>query len=84
MSRLPNFPFRVLVTKRPMTGSTNLPPIENHNYENMAGAICFRDIALRRPNTKMVAIVVVLDETTPTNHREVEQPSWPINGTRRG
>ena len=70
MSRIPNFPFRVMVTKKPMTGSTQLPPIENRNYENLAGAIAYRDTALRRPNTKLVEIVCVLDETTPNNHRD--------------
>jgi hypothetical protein len=77
MSRIPNFPFRVLVTKRPMAGSTQLPPVENHNYENMAGAIAYRDVALRRPNTKLVQIVMVLDETSPSNH--FDRDGLPIN-----
>ena len=70
MSRIPNFPFRVLVTKKPMAGSTQLPPVENHNYGELAGAIAYRDTALRRPNTKMVEVVFVLDQTTPMNHRD--------------
>ena len=69
MSRIPNFPFRVLVTRKPMNGSTQLPPIEVHNYQAMAGAIAYRDTALRRPNTKLVEIVMMLDETTPSDHR---------------
>jgi hypothetical protein len=70
MSRLPNYPFRVCVHKKPMNGSTQLPPVENHNYAVMAGAISYRDIALRRPNTRLVEVLVVLDETTPNLHRE--------------
>jgi len=70
MSRIPNFPFRVVITKKPMTGSTQLPPVENHNYESLAGAIAYRDTALRRPNTRKIEVVMVLDETTPTNHRD--------------
>ena len=69
MSRIPSFPFRVMVTKKPMHGSTVLPPIENHNYESLAGAISYRDTALCRPNTRKVEVVMVLDETTPSTNR---------------
>jgi hypothetical protein len=70
MSRVANFPFRVVITRKPMAGSTQLPPLETHNYENLAVAIAYRDTALRRSNTRLVQIVCVLDETSPTNHRD--------------
>ena len=75
MSRLPSYPFRVLVYKN---GTINME-IETHNYQAMAGAIAYREIALRRPNTKLVEIVVVLDETTPTNHLSVLTAAMQIN-----
>lgn len=63
MSRIPFYPFRTVVIKRPV--GEGQPQVENHNYQNLAGAIAYRDIALRRPNTKRVEVVMVLDESTP-------------------
>lgn len=66
MSRIPpGFPFRTVVTKKP--NGDRQPQIEQHNYTNLAGAMAYRDIALRRPNTRKVEIIMVLDESTP-NH----------------
>jgi hypothetical protein len=67
MSRVPSLPFRTVVFKSPMRGSQNHPPPENHNYANLAGAIAYRDIALRRPNTRRVEVVMILDESTPSH-----------------
>lgn len=65
MSRIPNFPFRCIVYKKPMAGSQHVPPAENHNYANLAGAIAYRAIALRRPQTKRVEVIMVMDESSP-------------------
>lgn len=68
MSRVPSLPFRCTVFKKPMATSSQLHPVpENHNYANLAGAIAYRDIALRRPNTRKVEITMVLDESTPSH-----------------
>lgn len=64
MSRIPSYPFRVIVIKKSVG---NAPPqTETHNYAGLAGAITYRDTALRRPNTKRVEIHVVIDESTPS------------------
>jgi hypothetical protein len=67
MARVPSYPFRCIVTKKPVGAA--MPHTENHNYESLPGAWAYRDIALRRPNTKRVEIVMVLDESTPS-HKE--------------
>lgn len=82
MSRIPTFPFRVLVHKKAM-GSGQLPPVEIHNYTSFAGAVTYRTIALRRPNTRLVEIVMVIDETTPASYREDEEVNG-ANGARKG
>lgn len=63
MSRVPSLPYRVLVTKKKVGDAA--PQLEQHSYSSLAGAIVYRDIALRRPNTFKVETVMVLDETTP-------------------
>jgi hypothetical protein len=63
MSRIPSFPFRVIVIKKAVGNAQ--PQSETHNYAELAGAIVYRDTALRRPNTKRVEIHCVLDESTP-------------------
>lgn len=63
MSRIPSFPFRCVITRKPV--GDNQPAIETHNYSNLAGAIAYRDIALRKQSTKRVEVVAVLDESTP-------------------
>lgn len=67
MSRIPSFPFRTVVTNKPV--GDRPPQIEQHNYTSLAGAIVYRDIALRRQKTKKVEVVMVIDESTP-GHRE--------------
>lgn len=68
MSRIPSYAYRVAVIKKPV-GLVNSQQVENHNYTNLAGAIAYRDIALRRSNTKRVEVLMVLDESSP-GHRE--------------
>lgn len=67
MPRVPT-PFRVVVTTRVGSdGSRQI--IESHNYASLAGAITYRDIALKKRNTRRVEVLMVLDESTPS-HRE--------------
>ena len=68
MARIPALPYRVVVHKKPMSSGA-LPPVEQHNYSSLPGATSYRDTALRRPNTKRVEVILVLDESTP-DHRE--------------
>jgi hypothetical protein len=63
MARIPSYPYRVVVTKKPVGGQQ--PALEQHNYESLPGAWAYRDTALRRPNTRKVEILMVLDESTP-------------------
>lgn len=64
MARVPAYPYRVIVTKRPAGLGGNLQ-FETHNYASLPGAWAYRDIALRRPNTRKVEVLMVLDESTP-------------------
>lgn len=66
MSRIPALPYRVVVTRKRHTSGI-YPPQETHNYASMAGAIAYRDIALRRPSTHKVETLLVLDESTPSH-----------------
>lgn len=61
MSRIPQYAYRVVTHVELVRGRRT---IEQHNYNNLAGAIAYRDIVLRRPTTKKVEVLVVLDETT--------------------
>jgi hypothetical protein len=45
-------------------GPGNTEQTEQHNYANLPGAMAYRDTALKRPNTKKVEVVLVLDEAT--------------------
>lgn len=65
MSRIPSIPYRVIVTVR--AGERQW--VESHNYTNLAGAIAYRDIALRKQFTRKVEVLCVLDESTPS-HKE--------------
>lgn len=67
MARIPALAYRVLVSKHPVGAA--LPAIEQHSYDSLPGAWAYRDIALRRRNTRKVEVVLVLDESTPT-HRD--------------
>jgi hypothetical protein len=80
MARIPSLPFRVVVHKKPVGAAPPVP--ENHNYPDLPGAWAYRDIALRRPNTRKVEIVMVLDESTPDHHASAVQPN--TNGGRNG
>ena len=64
MAQIPKLAFRCFVTKKPL-GQGGPPQFEQHNYENLPGAWAYRDIALKRPNTKKVEILLVIDESTP-------------------
>jgi hypothetical protein len=61
MARVPAYAFRCTVTK---TGPRNTQQTEQHNYTNLPSAMSYRDTALKRPNTKKVEVVLVLDEAT--------------------
>lgn len=63
MSQLPKYPYRVVVTRRLGFDLAS----ETHNYENLAGAYAFRDIALSKPMTRKVQILLVIDEATPSH-----------------
>ena len=63
MARIPAYPYRVIVTR---TNGGAQQHIETHNYANLPGAWAFRDIALRKQNTKRVETVMVIDESTPS------------------
>jgi hypothetical protein len=67
MSRIPSLPYRVVVHKRAVGLQPPVP--ENHNYDNLPGAFAYRDIALRRSNTRKVETILVLDESTP-DHKD--------------
>lgn len=66
MSRIPSYPFRCVVYRKPIVGGS-YPPAENHNYANLAGAIAYREIALRKGTTRKVEIVVIMDESSPAH-----------------
>ena len=63
MARIPAYAYRVIVYKR--NGTSAAQHIETHNYTSLPGAWAYRDIALRRQNTRKAEIVMVLDESTP-------------------
>lgn len=66
MSRIPSFPYRCVVYRKPLAGGSARPVPENHNYTNLAGAIAYREIALRKGSTHKVEIIMVMDESTPS------------------
>lgn len=69
MARVPSHPFRVIVHKSNGNGGMH-PTLEQHNYTSLPGAIAYRDIALGRTNTRKVEVVMVLDESTPSQREE--------------
>jgi hypothetical protein len=77
MARVPAYPYRVVVYRKPI--GANPPQIENHNYTDLPGAIAYRSIALGKHTTKRVEVVMVLDESTPDHRDSVD---FPINGHR--
>ena len=76
MARVPSLPFRVIVSKRTGIGTAAGLSFETHDYPDLPGAWSYRDTALRRPNTRKVEIVMVLDESTP-DHRDGEAIKHP-------
>lgn len=81
MSRVPRYPFRVLVTRTPIEGKQQT---ESHNYTSLAGAIAYRDTALRKPHTKKVDVCMVIDETTPSTCNNIEVEHLNIRSYRAG
>lgn len=74
MSRVPAYPFRCIVTRklRDLSGIA-CQTIEQHNYATLAGAWDYRNIMLARSDTYKVEIIMVIDESTPTHHRNETQ-----------
>lgn len=77
MARIPNFPFRVIVTQR--LGATQQQT--SYNEENIVGAMARRDMELRRDRTKRVQIVLIIDESTPDHHLD-ESTRYQRNANR--
>lgn len=66
MSRIPpKAAFRVIVYIR--AGERQW--MESHNYDNLAGAMAYRNIALCKKFTRKVETLMVLDESSP-NHKD--------------
>lgn len=63
MARIPKYPYRV-VTHYKLGDRLHH---DQHNYENLAGAIAYREIALRKQRTVKVEVLMVLDESTPAH-----------------
>jgi len=66
MSHLPKYPFRVVVFRR--NGEKQWQ--ESHNYENLIGAIHYRDIVFRKGNVTRIEILMVLDESFRSSNNE--------------
>ena len=62
MALVPKCPFRVNLYSR----LGDHLRIEHHNYETLRGAMSYRDALLTRPRTTRVEVLMVLDESTPT------------------
>jgi hypothetical protein len=62
MALVPKCPFRVNLYSR----LGDHLRIEHHNYETLRGAMSYRDVLLTRPRTTRVEVLMVLDESTPT------------------
>ena len=60
MSRIPLYAYRVVVHVELAGGNRRQ---EQHNYSSLAGAVAYREIALRKRHTKKVEILMVIDET---------------------
>jgi UDP-N-acetylenolpyruvoylglucosamine reductase len=69
MSRVPSLPFRVVVQPKAHQGGS-LPPAETHTFENMATAFAYRDEAIKKPRTRVVTVLMVLDEATPLSNQQ--------------
>lgn len=71
MARVPAYPYRVIVYRKPI--GANAPQIENHNYTDLPGAMTYRGIALSKHTTKRVETVMVLDESTPDHQHSADK-----------
>jgi len=80
MARIPVLAYRVLVHRK-RVGGRDLP-IEQHSYPDLPGAWAYREIALRRPNTRKVEVVFVLDESTPDHREGAAAPVIRANGAQ--
>lgn len=67
MSRVPSLPFRVLVQRHAAKPGGTLPPLEQHSFANLATANQCREDMLKRPATRVVSVVMVIDEVTPAS-----------------
>jgi hypothetical protein len=74
MSRLPKYPFKVVTVVRNGDGLHTI----THNYENLAGAMAYREIALAKPMTQKVEVCLIIDESVPAYDRP-----QPHNGSGR-
>lgn len=64
MSRIPpKAAFRVIVYVR----AGERQHLESHNYDNLAGAIAYRNIALTKRWTRKVEVTMVIDESSPSH-----------------
>ena len=76
MARIPDLPYRVIVHVEVAKGKPWRT--ESHNYSTLPGAVGYREIALRKPLTRKVEVMFVLDvstkehqhDTTPGKDRE--------------
>ena len=70
MSRIPNLPYLVQVQNHAPQPGASLPPMERHSFPNLATAVACRDAALKKPRTRMVAVYMLIDETTPKANQQ--------------
>lgn len=68
MARIPDLPYRVVVHVEVAKGKPWQQ--HNHNYATLPGATAFREIALNKPLTRKVEVVMVLDVSTPTHRHD--------------
>lgn len=68
MARVPDLPYRVVVWVEVGKGT----PLrqENHNYSTLPGAMEYRTIALGKPLTRKVEVMMVLDESTKAHQHD--------------
>lgn len=69
MSRVPATAYLIQLIKKAPQGSVNLPPPENHSFNNLTEMALWREQALRRPSTRSLRTFVMIDETTPAAHQ---------------
>jgi hypothetical protein len=68
MARVPDLPYRVVVHVEVARGKPWRT--ENHNYSTLPGAMEFRDMAFRKPLTRKVEVLMVLDVSTPAHQAD--------------